>query len=550
MNVDFQSASFQGDSRQVRSQELQIYLLTFLVAACSIIYELIFSQALTVVYGNTVTRYSITIGLYLFCMGLGSFAFRKVPSLSIYRWFLFIELALGLSSILGLVFIFTLGSAAIEQQGSLTAYYLLLSLSHIPVIIIGFLSGLEIPLLSSHLRDREYGFSEVLGVDYLGGLIGTIGYSLFLYPSYGLVATIIITGLFNLLAALIYSVTFRAHIGRALIITCGAITLSFTGLLFFEETISNYLSRQLVTTQVASRLAAQDIKLHDVNLIDQQSTKYQRSTIYEMELSTPSIGPGLLTDTCLNLDGHIQFCDSWVASYHAGLVDIPMGMLNAPAEARVLVLGGGDWIAVNHLRKYGPQVDLVDIDSEFADYTKKHTYFTPHHEHAYKYERLTFYPQDAFHFLRTTDKRYDLIVMDLPGLRHDKLIHLYSSEFYQALRNTLVTNGLFVTWAYQEKRFPEHHQVFMSTLQSAGFRNYFKYFALQENYNDSIIATELFYLLSPNSTPELNFERGEYLQKHKNIYSLVQWHDFSKYSSNRARPSTALHPNRALLVHY
>ena len=50
-------------------------LLTVIVAACSIIYELVYSQALTVLYGGPVARYSITIGLYLISLGLGSFFF-------------------------------------------------------------------------------------------------------------------------------------------------------------------------------------------------------------------------------------------------------------------------------------------------------------------------------------------------------------------------------------------------------------------------------------------------------------------------------------------
>ena len=52
-------------------------LLTVIVAACSIIYELVYSQALTVLYGGTIARYSITIGLYLISLGLGSFFFNS-----------------------------------------------------------------------------------------------------------------------------------------------------------------------------------------------------------------------------------------------------------------------------------------------------------------------------------------------------------------------------------------------------------------------------------------------------------------------------------------
>ena len=55
-----------------------IFSLTLLVAFCSIVYELIFSQALTVIFGGTVIRYSMTIGLYLFSLGIGAFLYNWI----------------------------------------------------------------------------------------------------------------------------------------------------------------------------------------------------------------------------------------------------------------------------------------------------------------------------------------------------------------------------------------------------------------------------------------------------------------------------------------
>ena len=49
-----------------------IYLITLLVAYCSIVYELLMAQTLSVLMGNTVMRYSITIGIYLASLGLGA----------------------------------------------------------------------------------------------------------------------------------------------------------------------------------------------------------------------------------------------------------------------------------------------------------------------------------------------------------------------------------------------------------------------------------------------------------------------------------------------
>ena len=49
-----------------------IYTITFILAFCSMAYELLLGQSLSAFMGNTVLRYSVTIGLYMLSMGIGS----------------------------------------------------------------------------------------------------------------------------------------------------------------------------------------------------------------------------------------------------------------------------------------------------------------------------------------------------------------------------------------------------------------------------------------------------------------------------------------------
>ena len=61
----------------VKSNLSLIYFLTFILAFCSIVYELLLAQSLTAFLENTVLRYSITIGLYMFSMGYGALIAEK-----------------------------------------------------------------------------------------------------------------------------------------------------------------------------------------------------------------------------------------------------------------------------------------------------------------------------------------------------------------------------------------------------------------------------------------------------------------------------------------
>ncbi|MBT5535234.1 spermidine synthase, partial [Candidatus Poribacteria bacterium] len=66
-----------------------------LAAACAIVYELIIATISSYLLGNSVYHFSITIGLFMVSMGLGSFLTRYIKSQLVER-FILVEVALGI----------------------------------------------------------------------------------------------------------------------------------------------------------------------------------------------------------------------------------------------------------------------------------------------------------------------------------------------------------------------------------------------------------------------------------------------------------------------
>ncbi len=165
--------------------------LTLVLAFCSIVYELLLGQALSAFLGNTVLRYSVTMGLYLVSMGIGAMLAqarvlaRPVVSLQI------VELALTVLGA-GAVLLLCVADAA-GVPGPL--FWLL---AHGLIVSIGVLSGLEIPLLIE-LRSRHdpHAASGVLGVDYVGAFLGTVTFAFFFYPRLGLIPTTFVVAALN-----------------------------------------------------------------------------------------------------------------------------------------------------------------------------------------------------------------------------------------------------------------------------------------------------------------------------------------------------------------
>jgi spermidine synthase len=216
----------------------------------------------------------------------------------------------------------------------------------------------------------------------------------------------------------------------------------------------------------------------------------------------------------------------------------------------VLLVGGGDWIAANHLRDHNVSVDQVDLDGEFMEQMKTDPLVAPHHEDAYEYNNMTSHQADIYTYLQSTNRQYDLILLDLPGAKNDGLLHLYSEEFYQMLNTHLTDNGQIVTWAYSEYTYGNHENILMNTLNEAGFSTMAEYHARNDyNNNGEARRGERFLILrksTPNTSP-INVKNGSrYVKSYKNEYTTVEWESTPTYSGVEA--NSIFNPNHELII--
>lgn len=181
----------------MNSQSQRIIGVALIVSFCSICYELLLAQALSAFLENTVLRYSVTLGLYMFALGLGARTVEgKVLDFPIGR-LLRIEIILTLVGG-SLIFAMHAVDHFIDSRMILSLF------AHALIIIIGFLSGMELPLLMDILKeDRRDSESLVLGVSYIGAVIGTIVFAFIFYPKLGLLTTSLIVGALNGIAGVL-----------------------------------------------------------------------------------------------------------------------------------------------------------------------------------------------------------------------------------------------------------------------------------------------------------------------------------------------------------
>ncbi len=403
------------------------------------IYELIAGTLASYLLGDSVLQFSTIIGSYLFAMGIGSYLSRFIGR-SLVAQFISIELMVGVvggfsSSILFLAFAYT--------QGFRLILYCV-------VIVVGVLVGLEIPLLMRILKER-FQFRElvahVLTFDYLGALGASLLFPIVLVPKAGLVRSALLFGLVNAGVALWSTFIFRDQLPSIATLRTGCVAvLALLGGGF------------LFANQISS---AADNSLYADEVIFARDTRYQRIVITKWK-----------DDLRLFLASHLQFSSRDEYRYHEALVH--PGLAALPGARRVLVLGGGDGLALREILKYPAveSVTLVDLDPEMTKLFTSHPLLSKLNGRSFSERRVHVINADAFAWLDTNRDFFDFAVVDFPDPTNYSLGKLYTTAFYRLLAKHLSRGGSFVVQSTSPLFARQSYWCIVHTLDSAGLRTY------------------------------------------------------------------------------
>ncbi|MDQ7004688.1 MAG: polyamine aminopropyltransferase [Ghiorsea sp.] len=436
-----------------RKHSLTIIYAAFIAGLCSIIYELLIATTVSYFLGDSVKYFSLTIGMYMAAMGMGSFVSKYIER-DLLRKFIIAELWLGVlggMSIPVLYFAFTLGNAFVPC-------YIFFTLS------IGFLIGLEIPFLTrlmEEYKQLQFNIANILSVDYLGALIATVSFPFILLPFFGVYQSSLLFGLVNMSIGVVMLWMFSDVLQQG-VAKLKMMTTMLSGILVLMMVCS------------ASLLSFWDSRLYDDRIVFSEQTRYQRIVLTKHR-----------DDIRLFLNGNLQFSSLDEYRYHESLVHVPLS-LHAKPVRRVLLLGAGDGLAVRELLKYPfiEEIVLVDLDKEIIKLAKENPYVSDLNQHSLSSSKVKVVISDAFSYLNQNEKLFDFIISDLPDPNNQELARLYSKQFYRLLRHHLSEDGLFVTQATSPYFAPKAFWSIQKTIAAAGFDYTYPYHALIPSFGD------------------------------------------------------------------
>ncbi|MDQ8184748.1 polyamine aminopropyltransferase [Pelagicoccus sp. SDUM812002] len=454
---------------------LVIGLVMFVMGGCGMAYEYTLSKLASDILGNSVQQWAIVIAVMLFCMGLGAEIQRYISDEKVVDVLAYSQIALAVLGGFGPLAMLHIFSA-LPSHFILTQYAL--------VSAIGILVGFEIPLLTrineQFSDDVRSNLARILKMDYIGALIGALVWVFLLFRYFSMVQTSLLLALTTLLSALLFILTFRKRSGNSgRVYAAAGIVAVLIGLGFaFEKDWTESAEQRLYRDRI----------------IFSETSKYQHVVLTESRDGSVS---------CY-INGHLQFDGRDEHIYHEMLVHPAMSI--APRRDRVLILGGGDGLALREVLKYDDvqSVTLVDLDPVMTELATNNEHFTRLNKGSLRDARVktvenlalentaalleievsgrgalgqpveqnlppvTVLNLDAAAFVAQAPGRYDVVIIDFPDPNSVELAKLYSQHFYGFLRSKLSADGIFVQQSTSPYHAKEAFLCIGRTITSAG----------------------------------------------------------------------------------
>ncbi len=473
MNRSHTPTNSEQDDRRFGRARWVLAVSMLVMGACGIIYEYTLGVLGNNLLGSSHEQIFIIIGLMMFSMGVGAAVQRKVQG-DLLDKFLILELILG--AIGGVSTILIYATFTVTASYQIVHYGI--------AFLIGAIIGMEIPLIirinETYEKNLRINLANILAMDYVGALIGAILFAYILITQLSLSEISFALGLVNTSLALGGTLYFWPLLKRGrLILSSTLVTLALLAIGFhYSENWVAHLEQRCFRDPIVHR----------------ETSTYQHLLLTKR---------GDRVNFYIN--GRLQLSSVDEGIYHELLVH--PNLIGALSRERVLILGGGDGMALREVLRYRDvkHVTLVDIDPQVVQMASEHpelvqmnlgafddarvvtvesSAVTPGgrisvrrpsklsevylSDREYELAEVHVANMDADLFLREINDTYDCIIIDFPDPNSVELAKLYSVDFYRTLRQKLSPGGLISIQSTSPSRAKDVFLCIGETLKKAG----------------------------------------------------------------------------------
>lgn len=307
-----------------------------------------------------------------------------------------------------------------------------------PVFMMGMVSPLIIKAITIDAEQSGKVSGTVYAISTIGGIIATFLFGFYIIPEFGLTIPCIATGIFLGIIPLIVILK-KKYFSNAVgfILIC---------LFAIWQSGNKELTGSKIKMLYSTEGLLGQIMVYDYpHYLD--STKYIR-WLHVNKISQTMYYPD--ADESKNEEKYFTYVYR-IADFSDSL----------PKGANILLLGLGGGSIANVLSQKGFNIDVCELDNRIAFVAKN--YFSLN-------EKVNVNIDDARHFIKTCNKKYDLIIFDT-FRGEDAPNHLFTTESLDETKNILNPNGFIIvnSFGYIDDKIGKAMRSIYKTLLSANF---------------------------------------------------------------------------------
>ncbi|MCX5787832.1 MAG: methyltransferase domain-containing protein [Elusimicrobia bacterium] len=451
----------------------EILALAAVLSFCSLVYELDIAACFVSITGDAPFWESLTLGIYLAALGAGALACSRRPDSDPWPSLWRVEAALAVAGgacaagVLALETAFRIYSRFYASGPSLAIAVVALALGHGFTVLVGWLSGFELPLLMRAARRDDGSGAEaasaVLGLNYFGALAGSLAFSFWLLPRLGLLGSTTAASALNLAACAFLLRRGPLPASAARLTALGAAAAAWLALALGSPALSGleaascYAQRLGVIEEVGGPGNAPLGRIlrtlwRRAHAVERVPSRYQRlelvngvfkdSPLWSFFNHRLKLEPGLPYGLSLFLDRHFQFRGGAETVYHEYFAHVPVQIFSRVPQD-VLILGGGDGLLARELLKYDGVRSITDVelDPAMVELALRDPRLRLLNSDSFRNPKVRVVTGDAFFFVRNDRATYDAVYIDFPFPHTYDTAKLYTAEFYRNVARRLRPGG-------------------------------------------------------------------------------------------------------------
>lgn len=306
-----------------------------------------------------------------------------------------------------------------------------------PLLFFGMTSPIIINILTETRDSSGKSAGTVYSISTIGGIFTTLFTGFYIFPEFGISKPAFFTGGFIIFISLIYFIYKKKYF----------VLLILLIILF----IYNRNKKSLIKSNKSFRVLYQSEGiLGQLKIIDHMYYSNYKGWRLSRALLVNNVGQ-TITDL-----KHPEF-SMW---------DYPFFVLNAtsiyPPESDVLLLGFGGGTMYKQFKRQKFNVDAVELDKRIKDIAIKYFGLNPD---------INVFVDDARHYIRTINKKYDIIMYDLL-LGENPPAHLLTVECFEEVKKILKPDGILIInfSGYITGKMGKASRAIYKTLEYCGFK--------------------------------------------------------------------------------